>query len=184
MNSDRVFNRREKEANAFAQEFRTRRDRQMNTKRIGLWATGIGVLISVGLLTVEQGYTEEKEHATTCTLATLKGRYLFVVNGTFFPPAGGVTVESLFSRAGIRIFYGDGTGTTIARESVNGVIRPADTRSDLSYTVNADCTGILKVLSAGATSEIFVAPNGEDMTVIATDNGHVEAYSTWRVGPE
>jgi len=50
------------------------------------------------------------------TLATLKGRYLFVVNGTFFPPAGGVTVESLFSRAGIRIFYGDGTGTTIARE--------------------------------------------------------------------
>jgi hypothetical protein len=93
-------------------------------------------------------------------------------------------VESLFSRAGIRIFYGDGTGTTIARESVNGVIRPADTRSDLSYTVNADCTGTLKVLSAGATSEIFVAPNGEDMTVIATDSGHVEAYSTWRVGPE
>jgi hypothetical protein len=35
MNSNRVFNRREKEANAFAQEFRTRRDTQMNTKRIG-----------------------------------------------------------------------------------------------------------------------------------------------------
>jgi hypothetical protein len=156
----------------------------MKMTRVGLWVIGTGVLISVGLLTVEQGHTEEKEHATACTLATLKGRYLFVVNGTFFPPAGGVTVESLFSRAGDRIFYGDGTGTTIARESVNGVIRPADTHSDLSYTVNADCTGTLKVLSVGATSEIFVAPSGEDMTIIATDKGHVEAYSSWRVGPE
>ena len=86
----------------------------MNMKLIGLRATGIGVLISVGLLTVEQGHTEEKEHATACTLATLKGRYLFVVNGTFFPPAGGVTVESLFYRAGSRIFHGDGTGTSTA----------------------------------------------------------------------
>ena len=36
----------------------------MNTKRIGLWAIGTGLLISVGLLTVERGYAEEKEHAT------------------------------------------------------------------------------------------------------------------------
>ena len=48
----------------------------MNMKRIGLWAAGIGVLISVGLLTVEQGYAEDKEHAKKCTLATLDGRYL------------------------------------------------------------------------------------------------------------
>jgi hypothetical protein len=156
----------------------------MNMKRIGLWATGIGVFLSVGLLTVEQGYTEEKEHATTCTLATLKGRYLFVVNGTYFPPAAGVTVESLFSRAGSRIFNGDGTGTTIATGSVNGVITSADLHSDLSYTVNADCTGTVKVLSVGATQEIFVAPNGDDMTVIATGTGHVEAFSSWRVGAE
>ena len=32
--------------------------------------------------------------------------------------------------------------------------------------------------------EIFIAPSGDAMTVIATDNGHVEAYSSWRVGPE
>ena len=58
----------------------------MNRKRTGLW---IAALISVGLLAIEQGHTEEKEHAKTCTLATLKGRYLFVVNGTYFPPAAG-----------------------------------------------------------------------------------------------
>ena len=64
------------------------------------------------------------------------------------------------------------------------MITNGDLHSDLSYTVNADCTGTLKVLSVGATSEIFVAPSGEDMTIIATDKGHVEAYSSWRVGPE
>jgi hypothetical protein len=156
----------------------------MNMKRRGLWVVGIGVLISVGLLSVKQGYTEGKEHATKCALDTLKGRYLYALTGTLFPPAAGVTVESLEARAGFRIFHGDGTGTTIATTSINGVITTADIHSDLSYTVNADCTGTLKVISAGANMEIFVAPSGDDMTVIATDPGHVEAYSSSRVGPE
>jgi hypothetical protein len=157
----------------------------MSIKPIAQLAIGIGVLLGVGILTVESGYTDEKEHhENTCTLATLNGRYLFVVNGTYFPPAAGVTTQSLFDRTGSRIFFGDGTGTTIARESVNGVIRPADVHSNLSYTVNSDCTGTLKILSVGATSELFVAPSGDSMTVIATDNGHVEAYSSWRVGAE
>jgi hypothetical protein len=47
-------------------------------KRVGLWAVmGIGLFLTVGLLTVESGYAEEKEHEPTCTLKTLKGRYLF-----------------------------------------------------------------------------------------------------------
>ena len=158
----------------------------MNMKRIGLWAAGIGVLISVGLLTVEQGFTEEREHATTCTLATLKGRYLFALTGTLFPPARGAIQESAEARAGYRIFHGDGTGTFIATTNINGVITNADGHGDLSYTVNADCTGTLHILpaGAGANQEIFIAPNGDGMTVIATGNGHVEAYSSWRVGAE
>lgn len=144
----------------------------------------IGLMICVSIGAVELGYANEREHATTCTLATLKGRYLFVVNGTYFPPAAGVTVESLFSRVGSRIFNGDGTGTTISTESINGVITNADSHRDLSYTVNADCTGTVKVLGIGATQEMFVAPNGDDMTVIATGTGHVEAFSSWRVGAE
>src|ERR1700730_14824929 len=123
----------------------------MNMTRIGQWAIGIGAFLSVAILTAETGFADEKEHEKTCTLATLNGRYLFVVNGTYFPPAAGVTVQSLFDRTGSRIFFGDGTGTTIARESVNGVIRPADLHSDLTYTINADCTGTLKILAVGAT---------------------------------
>jgi hypothetical protein len=153
-------------------------------KRVGPLAIKIGLMICVSIGAVELGYANEREHATTCTLATLKGRYLFVVNGTYFPPAAAVTVESLFSRVGSRIFNGDGTGTTISTESINGVITNADSHRDLSYTVNADCTGTVKVLGIGATQEIFVAPNGDDMTVIATGTGHVEAFSSWRVGPE
>jgi hypothetical protein len=114
----------------------------MNTRHIGLWAIGTGLLISVGLLTVERGYAEEKEHATKCTLASLKGHYLFVINGTVFPPASGVTTQSLFTRAGSRIFNGDGTGTSIATTSINGKIQDPDIHSDLSYTVNADCTAV------------------------------------------
>jgi len=155
----------------------------MNMKRVGLSAVRMGVLVSVGLLTVEKGFTEE-QHAMRCTLDTLKGRYLYALTGTAFPPAAGVTEESAAARAGSRIFYGDGTGTTIATTSVNGVIIAADLHSDLSYTVNADCTGTLDVLSAGAHQEIFIAPNGDEMTVIETDPGHVAAYYSRRVGPE
>ena len=156
----------------------------MNMKHIGLRAIGTGVLLSVGLLTVEQGYADEREHATTCSLATLKGRYLFAASWTSFPPV--VTQPTLEARAGYRIFNGDGTGTIIATSSVNGVITTPDAHADLSYTVNADCTGTYTVLVPGApTAEIFVAPNGEEFVAIETSNGRAnDAFSSRRVGRE
>ena len=153
-------------------------------KRVGLLATTMGVLVSMGLLIAGQGYADENDRATKCTLDTLKGRYLFAGTGTLLPPAFGVKEPSVSTSAGYHIFNGDGTGTTISTESINGVITNADSHRDLSYTVNADCTGTVKVLGIGATQEIFVAPNGDDMTVIATGTGHVEAFSSWRVGAE
>ena len=153
-------------------------------KRVGLWALAIGAAVSVGPLTVERGYADENDDVTKCTLATLKGRYLFALTGTLFPPE--VTAVSAEARAGFRIFHGDGTGTFIATTNVNGKITSADGHGDLSYTVNADCTGTLQILPAGpgANQEIFIAPDGDGMTVIATGNGHVEAYSSWRVARE
>jgi hypothetical protein len=155
-------------------------------KRVGLWALGIGVFLSAGPLTVERGHADDNDDATTCTLATLKGRYLFALTGTLFPPAPDVTAVSADARAGYRIFHGDGTGTFIATNNVNGKITAADGHGDLSYTVNANCTGTLQIQPAGATAnqEIFIAPNGDGMTAIATGPGRVEAYSSWRVGRE
>jgi hypothetical protein len=153
-------------------------------KLVGLWALGIGVFLSVGPITVERGYADDDDDATTCTLATLKGRYLFALTGTLFPPL--VAAVSADARAGYRIFHGDGTGTFIATTTENGKITAADGHGDLSYTVNADCTGTLQILPAGATAntELFIAPNGDGMTAIATGPGRVEAYSSWRVGRE
>ena len=46
-------------------------------KRAGLWAIGIGVLASVGLLTAAQAFAGDNAGATQCSLKTLQGRYLF-----------------------------------------------------------------------------------------------------------
>ncbi len=78
----------------------------MKLKRMGLWAIGTGVLIGVGLLTVEQGHADD---TTKCTLATLKGQYLFTDQGT------------VVASAGYHIFNGDGTGTDFVTLTVNGV---------------------------------------------------------------
>jgi hypothetical protein len=145
-------------------------DTQMKINRIGLWATGIGVLISVGLFTIAQGYAQEQEHATTCSLDTVKGRYLFFSHFMVFPPASKQPV--VLARAGYRIFNGDGTGTFIATFSENGVIVSADAPSGLVYTVNTNCTGNFTILSdTRITTEIFIAPSGEEMVAIETSVG-------------
>ena len=150
-------------------------------KRLGLWAMGIGLISCVGIGTIKFAYADEKDHATTCSLATVKGRYLFATSGTNFLSAN---QQQLFARAGYRIFNGDGTGTIITTTSENGVIVLADSVSDLSYTVNKDCTGTYEVLRTGATAEFFVAPNGEEMAVIVTGKGTSDAFSSRRVGLE
>ena len=79
-------------------------------KRVGLWAVGIGVIASVGLLTIAHGFANGNDGATKCTLATLKGRYLFAAPAILFPPAFGVTETSVGNAAGFHIFDGNGKG--------------------------------------------------------------------------
>jgi hypothetical protein len=140
-------------------------------KRVGLWAVGIGVLASVGLLTVAHGFADENDGATKCTLATLKGRYLFGGSGTLFPPAFGVTETSVDSAAGFHIFDGKGNGHDYVTFTVNGIDQNVPSPNDLTYTLNPDCTGTYSVLPLGVgfpTFDIFVSPNGDEMTSIAT----------------
>jgi hypothetical protein len=85
--------------------------------QVELWALGIGVLASVGLLTVEQAVADDG--APRCTRATLKGRYLFAGTGPIFPPAFGVTEESVDAAAGIHVFNGDGTGHDYVTRSLS-----------------------------------------------------------------
>ena len=158
-------------------------------KRIGLLAMGIGIFITVGLITVEQGYPaghkkntdEQEEHATTCTLETLKGRYLFAASGTILPPAFGVKEPTPGADAGYHVFNGDGTGTAIVTLRVNGIIVLENFVTPISYTVNADCTGTVTVPPPGPTFDIFVAPDGKAMATIATNPGNYVSSIDLRV---
>src|ERR1700674_4807260 len=128
----------------------------MKLKRMGLWAIGTGVLIGAGgLLTVERGYADD---TTKCTLATLKGQYLFTDQGT------------LFASAGYHIFNGDGTGTDFVTLTFNGVNQNVPSPVPISYTLKPDCTGTYTVES-GPHFNIFVALDGSELAVIGTDPG-------------
>jgi hypothetical protein len=159
-------------------------ERRTNMKHTGLWpAIGLGIFITVGLMTVEQGYAAEKEHAPTCTLATLKGRYLFAASGPILPPAFGVTESTPGADAGFEIFNGDGTGTATVTLRVNGKTALENFVTPFSYTVNADCTGTSTV-PAGPSFDIFIAPNGEAIARIATDPGNYVSTIDRRVSPK
>ena len=153
--------------NAYRTESEGRGANIMN--RVGLWAVGIGVLASVGLLSVAQGYAGDNAGATQCSLKTLQGRYLFAASATLFPPAFGVKEVSVGSAAGYHIFNGDGTGMDFVTFTVNGVDQNVPSPNDLTYTLNPDCTGTYTVLPEGVglpKFDIFVSPNGDEMTSI------------------
>ena len=160
-------------------------------KRVGLWAMGIGLFITVGLITVEQGYAEEKDHAPTCTLETLKGRYLFAMFGLLSPTAFGIMEQTPSDAAGFHIFDGKGGGSDIVTFRLGGILpSPFDMvhpqEVPISYTVNADCTGSYTVLIPGGPSfDIFIAPDGESIATIATGTeGNQGSSISRRVSPK
>lgn len=145
----------------------------MKLKRIVLGTIGTGVLLGVGLLTVGRGYADDTtDRTTTCTLATLKGQYLFAGSGTLFAPAFGLTgtETAVAASAGYHIFNGDGTGTDFVTFTVNGVNQNVPSPVPISYTLKPDCTGTYTV-ELGPHFNIFVALDGEELSVIDTDLG-------------
>jgi len=152
-------------------------------KRIGLLAVGIGVLATAGLVSVEQAFAGDG--APKCSVATLKGRYLFAAPGVAFAPAFGLTgTETAVSNAaGIHVFDGRGGGNDYVTLTVNGVVVPVPSPNELSYTLNPDCTGTYAVLprpGPGPTFNIFVSPDGDEMTAINTDAGVASSYAPSR----
>jgi hypothetical protein len=138
-------------------------ERRLTVKRAGLWAIALGVVVSMG---AEQGYAGEKEEK--CTVATLKGQYLFAESGMLLPPA--VPSPLPTNGAGFHIFNGDGTGTDFVTISVNGIDQHVPSPVAITYTLNPDCTGTLSVQN-GPNHDIFVAVDGSSVTSINTDPG-------------
>jgi predicted ester cyclase len=107
-----------------------------------------------------------QDDAEQCTLATLKGRYLFANSGTILPPAFGVTEPTPGADAGFHIFNGDGTGTDTVTVRIGSEVILQNEVVPISYTVNADCTGTLTVPD-GPIFNLFIAPNGDTVVRIA-----------------
>jgi hypothetical protein len=153
-------------------------------KRAGLWAIGIGVLVGTSLLPMGRAFAGEDDHPTRCTLATLNGQYLFAGSGTLFPPAFGLTQPSTSTSAGFHVFNGDGTGLDFVTFSVNGVDQHVSSPVATTYTLNHDCTGTYSVQN-GPHFDIFVAVDGSQLSVTATDPGHALAEGpSLRVGSD
>jgi hypothetical protein len=136
-------------------------------KRVSLLAIAIGVVVTLGLLGIERGSAGGEN--PTCTVATLKGRYLFATSGTLLPPAFEVKEPTPGASAGFHIFNGDGTGTDIVTVRIGTEIVLRKAAAPISYTVNADCTGSYTVrVPNGPSFDLFIAPTGEAVAVIAT----------------
>ena len=111
------------------------------------------------------------EKASTCTLATLKGRYLFAHSGTILPPAFGVKEPTPGADVGFHIFNGDGTGTDIVTQRVGGEIALKNFVVPFKYKVNADCTGSYAPEipgGGGPAFDLYIAPNGEEFVNLGT----------------
>jgi hypothetical protein len=100
-----------------------------------------------------------------CTLATLKGRYLFASQGTLLPPA--VAQPTPGGHAGFHLFNGDGTATEIVTFNIGGVTELDSVAIPFQYTVNANCTGSYS-LPTGQSFDLFIAPDGEEFASIIT----------------
>src|SRR4029079_18332056 len=118
-------------------------------------ALGAGLVVIAGLsFSGTVSASNGDAHGRGCTLASLKGQYLFADAGTLLPPF--VPEPTLSAYAGFHVFNGDGTGTDVITGRVGGQIALENVVAPISYSVNADCTGSLTVLG-GPTFSLFVA---------------------------
>ena len=145
--------------------------RALLTRRAVAVALATAVVTIVGLCLSGSVAASGDDRLRGCTLATLKGRYLFADAGTLYPPAFGVARPTPAANAGFHLFNGDGTGTDTVTFRVGGAIVLENVVAPTSYTVNADCTGTLSVLG-GPSFGIFISPDGEALASIATDPGN------------
>ncbi len=128
---------------------------------------GAGLVAVVGLSLSGTLTASNDDDHRGCTLATLKGRYLFASQGTLLPPAFGVTQPTPAAHAGVHLFNGDGTASEIVTFNVGGITVLDNAVIPFQYTVNADCTGSYS-LPSGLSVDLFIAPDGEEFDSIPT----------------
>ena len=106
-----------------------------------------------------------------CTNATLEGDYGFIVTGTR-PSGPGGPVETV---VGVAMTHFDGNGNLTQTDNIHGSITglAAPNRQGTgTYTINADCTGTMKLTNPGApalTLAIVVVDDGNEVRAAVMD---------------
>jgi hypothetical protein len=131
-------------------------------KRGELWVVCVVLLVGVGVLAVKTGAAEEAR--AKCSVATLKGMYLFANNGFQIREEDHVP----FAVAGYDVYDGNGKVNSVLSVNLNGEITQ-NVRSSGTYTVNEDCTGTLTFPDPIQQFDLFVAPDGSQYALIQTD---------------
>ena len=148
----------------------------MNRK--GLWAGGLAlILVVVGaaalLTTVGAGYAKDENASSRakCSVATLKGTYLFAQNGVRIKNND----QRPFALAGYDVFDGQGEVKGVDSGNFNGEVFRND-RFTGTYTVKANCTGTVTFRDGDAIhGDIFIAPDGSKFAFVRTDPEDVAA---------
>jgi hypothetical protein len=145
-------------------------------RRASLWALCVGILVGVEVLGVVVGHADND--AVTCSVATLSGTYVYASNGVLIRGQDRVP----FAAAGLDVFDGAGQVNGVFSISFNGQITQNLTLSG-TYTVNANCTGTWTTTDSTGTVvhfDLFIAPDGREVTSVQTDPGFVWAASERR----
>ena len=109
------------------------------------------------------GVSQTAGQQPACTVRTLSGSYVFSASG--FNISGGVQQPKAIVE--VIVFHGDGTlNVSAATLSLNGLIIRS-LPSIGTYTVEDDCSG--KIAFDGPTYDIFVAKDGDDISMIQTN---------------
>src|SRR5215218_9394286 len=144
--------------------------------RRGLWAGGVALILRVvgaaALSTVGAG--DAKDEGTSgakCSVATLKGTYLFAQNGVRIKNND----QRPFAIAGYDVFDGQGEVKGVDSGNFNGEVFHND-RFTGTYTVKANCTGTLTVRDGDVIhGDMFIAPDGSKFAFVRTDPEFVGA---------
>jgi hypothetical protein len=109
------------------------------------------------------GFAAAEGARRACTVRTLRGSYVFSATG--FNIVGGVPQPKAIVE--VITFHGDGRlDVPVATVSLNGLILRS-LPSFGTYTVEDDCTGTVTL--NGPTFDIFLSPDGDEISLIQTN---------------
>ena len=125
------------------------------------------------------------EAQASCSLATLKGRYIFAYDG--FNVSGPSAADRVpFAAAGHETYSGDGDVSGYSTTSTNGVVSAAAYAG--TYTLGPDCSGTTTLTDAHDVTthyNIVVQQNGLVVGYVGTDPNVVTAgYESRRSGSQ